>query len=75
MTALGWIMASIAFVGVWLNVRGDRRCFLLWAVTNAGNAIYAASKGAYPLAVLFAAYWLLAIWGLWRWRTRPLKFR
>ena len=35
-----WSLAILSLVGVILNVHHDRRCFYIWAVTNAGNILH-----------------------------------
>jgi len=70
MTFLSWVFAMIALFGVILNVHKYRLCFWLWIVSNAGNAVYAASREAWSLACLFTIYFALAIWGVVKWREK-----
>ena len=70
MTLISWLFALIALIGVVLNIQKLRYCFYLWIVSNAGNAIYAASKEAWSLAALFIVYFALSIWGVIKWRNQ-----
>ena len=62
-----WIVTGASLIGTVLNIKRKRICFLIWFFTNAIWAIYDLSIGAYPQSVLFAIYWLLAVWGLLEW--------
>lgn len=63
-----WIIAIAALVGVWLNIKKDRRSFMIWACTNGYWAIYDGYYGLYAQASLFAVYFVLAIVGLFKWK-------
>lgn len=65
---LTWICTSFSLLGVILNIKKKRSCFYIWTVTNgiwAGVDFY---KGIYAQALLFAIYFLLALWGIYEWR-------
>ncbi len=68
-----WIFTIISLVGVWLNIRKDRRCFYLWSCTNFAWAVVDFRAGLYAQAALFAIYFCLSIWGLWEWRQKHLS--
>jgi nicotinamide riboside transporter PnuC len=65
-----WILVVVALVGTVLNVRGDRRGFLFWLVSNLGLAVMNALAGSWAQAALFAVYFGLAAWGWWVWKGR-----
>ena len=69
MEIIAWIMAAASITGVVLNIKKDRRCFLIWAVTNGGWCLYDFSIGAIAQAALFLVYFCLAIWGIYSWKT------
>lgn len=75
MTTLSWLFAGIALIGVILNIYKLRSCFWVWIVSNAGNAVYAATREAWSLAVLFSIYFVLAIWGVVKWRRRRESYQ
>jgi len=65
-----WIITVLSIIGVVLNIRKRKECFYLWTFTNAAWAIYDLSMGAYAQAALFAVYFILAIWGIFEWKTK-----
>ena len=72
MSALYWITALVALVGVWLNIHGRRVCFPLWAVTNPTWAVVDYIHGIHAQAAIQAVYFVLSIYGLWKWsREHP----
>ena len=62
-----WPITVLSLVGVVLNIYKRKECFVVWAITNAAWCIYDLSIGAYAQSVLFAVYFLLALWGLTKW--------
>lgn len=62
-----WILTGLSIAGVVLNVRHDRRGFLLWMITNAAWAVVDFSHGLYAQAFLFVVYFFLALWGWLAW--------
>jgi hypothetical protein len=64
---MSWIVSAIALIGVWLNIRKDNRCFILWAFTNGYWCIYDYTLGAIAQSALFLVYFILALYGLWVW--------
>jgi len=68
---LYWTITGVALVGVLLNIEHDRRCFIIWFFTNAIFAIRTFILGAYDMALLFSIYWVLAIVGIYKWKTNP----
>jgi nicotinamide riboside transporter PnuC len=65
---LYWLTSLAALLGVVLNIRQNRLCFPIWAVTNSVWAVADWTHGLYPQAVLMAVYAGLAIYGAWAWR-------
>lgn len=66
-----WLLVIGSLIGVVMNIKHDRRCFYIWAVTNATWAAVDFSHGLYSQAFLQAVYFALAIWGLIEWRPKP----
>ncbi len=62
-----WLLVAGSLVGVVLNIKHDKRCFWIWAITNATWAVVDFQAGIYSQAFLQAVYFLLAIWGLIEW--------
>ena len=63
-----WIVSALALTGVVLNIYKSKYGFVVWVFTNAFWAIYDYHIGATAQAALFFVYFLLALWGLWKWR-------
>jgi len=68
-----WLLTILSLIGVVLNIHKRKECFYLWALTNSGWAIYDFVIGATAQGVLFTIYFLLAIYGIIKWNTPPLK--
>lgn len=66
-----WVVTGIALIGVILNIEHDQRCFWIWSFTNAAFALRTYLLGAYEMTFLFCIYWVLAIIGIYRWKTNP----
>ena len=63
-----WSVALLSLVGVVLNIRRHRACFLCWLVTNASWSIVDAIHGIYPQALLQLVYVGLSAWGWTKWK-------
>uniref|UniRef100_A0A6M3J5P4 Putative nicotinamide mononucleotide transporter n=1 Tax=viral metagenome TaxID=1070528 RepID=A0A6M3J5P4_9ZZZZ len=62
-------LSILALIGVVLNIYKKRLCFFIWAITNAGWTIIDFQKEIYAQSALFFVYFLLALWGIYKWRT------
>ena len=65
-----WLLTAISLLGVILNIRKDRRAFYCWSFTNLSWAVIDYRAGLPEQAVLFAVYFLLALWGLYAWSCK-----
>jgi len=63
-----WVITVLSIIGVILNVYKKQSCFIIWAFTNFCWMCLDFYKGIYAQAVLFLIYFLLAIWGIYKWR-------
>jgi len=75
MNYLTWLITIISLIGVWLNIKKNKLCFKIWAVTNFSWASYnyyvaynTDKKGMYAQAVLFTTYFILALYGMYSWK-------
>ena len=66
-----WLITAMSLVGVVLNIYKRQECFMIWIVTNAAWSAYDLAIGAHEQALLFAVYFVLAAWGLIKWRKQP----
>jgi len=57
-----------SLVGVVANIYQKQYCFIIWAFTNFTWMIVDWRAGLPEQSALFAIYFLLAIWGLYKWR-------
>jgi hypothetical protein len=64
-----WLLTVLSLIGVVLNIKKKRSCFVIWAFTNASWAVIDYQAGLHAQAALFAVYFCLAIWGLVEWRV------
>lgn len=63
----GWIATVGAIVGVILNNRRLRACFLIWIGTNAVSAAIHVAVGVWALTARDLAFLALAVEGYHRW--------
>lgn len=57
----------LSLIGVVLNIKKRKECFLVWGFTNFVWMVYDFRIGAKEQAFLFFVYFLLAIYGLVEW--------
>jgi nicotinamide riboside transporter PnuC len=62
------ILTIASLIGVVLNIKRRRECFIVWACTNFNWALIDYHQGIYAQSVLFFIYFLLSLYGLWEWR-------
>tara|TARA_Y100000310_G_scaffold247602_1_gene253221 strand:- start:11231 stop:11443 length:213 start_codon:yes stop_codon:yes gene_type:complete len=65
-----WVITALSILGVVLNIKKKRICFLIWAGTNMAWMIIDYKEGIYAQSALMGVYFLLALWGLWEWRRK-----
>jgi len=70
---LMWAVTALAIVGVILNIKKRRACFIIWTFTNGAWCLYDYSIGATAQSALFAVYFVLALWGIYEWRKKGAK--
>lgn len=64
---IGCILVALSIAGVVLNIYKKKICFIIWAITNFSWMLVDIYKEIYTQAFLFAVYFLLAIFGLYKW--------
>ena len=67
---LMWLVTMISICGVILNIKRRKECFVVWLFTNGIFCLYDFSIKAYAQSFLFFIYVLLAIYGIFEWRTK-----
>lgn len=65
---MNWIITIIAITGVVLNARCKWYGFLFWLISNAWWCWHNYVIGEHAQSVLFGAFWLLSLYGIYRWR-------
>lgn len=65
-----WILVVASLIGVVLNIKKNKFCFVIWLFTNFAWAIIDFYKNIPAQGVLFLIYAGLAIWGLVEWRRK-----
>ena len=63
-----WIVTGIALIGVILNIQRKWYCFLFWLISNAYWCGHNYLIREHAQAVLFAAFWFLSLYGMYRWK-------
>ena len=63
-----YLITIASIIGTVANIYKKKWCFILWLFTNALWCAVDAYKGLYSQAILFAVYFVLAVWGLVKWR-------
>ena len=70
MEVIYWTTSALALVGVLLNIKKNRYCFMIWAVTNAVWALVDFEKAIYAQSALQFVYLYLSVYGFICW-TAP----
>lgn len=68
MAGLTWLLTVLSLLGVILNIKKKRICFVIWAFTNLVWAIVDFMEGIPAQGILFIGYFLLSLWGIYEWR-------
>lgn len=74
-SAIGWLATVASLIGVILNIRHDRRCFIVWGITNAIWVVVDASSGVWSQATLQAVYCVLSVYGFMKWKIKDCESR
>jgi len=64
-----WLITILSIIGVVLNIHKRKECFYIWAVTNFAWMVIDFYKEIYSQSALFAVYFLLAVYGIIKWRS------
>ncbi len=67
-TVFTWQLTVCSLIGVIANIYKRRWCFYIWAYTNLAWAIIDFHYEIYAQAALQATYFILAVWGLLKWK-------
>lgn len=67
---LFWGVTFFSIIGVILNIKKKRLCFLIWIVTNTVWMVIDFYSGLYQQAFLYLIYLGLAIHGFIAWRIK-----
>ncbi|MBU0479088.1 nicotinamide mononucleotide transporter family protein [bacterium] len=73
MWIITWSMTLLSIIGVILNIKKKRICFVLWSITNVSWCIYDFTIQAYAQSFLFLVYLGLSIWGIFEWKKERIK--
>ncbi len=68
-----WVIAALSLIGVILNIRKDKRCFIFFTVGNAGWIVIDLMIGLYAQVLLFFVLTLLSIYGYIAWKREETK--
>jgi len=68
MQILIWLLTVISLIGVVLNIHHRKECFYLWILTNGAWAWHNLIIKEYQQSFLFLIYFMLAIYGVIKWK-------
>jgi len=68
-----WLLTVFSIVGVVLNINHRREGFAVWMLTNASWAVIDFMHGLPAQGCLFLVYFVLAVWGYFKWGKRDTK--
>ena len=63
-----WVIVVAGLFATFANAQKKRWCFLVWMPCNAAWVVYDIYKTAYPQAAQMACYFLIAVYGWFKWR-------
>ena len=69
---MDWIIAIMSLTGVVLNIYKRKECFIIWGFTNFAWFLWDLYIESYAQSFLFFIYFILAIFGLYKW-SKELK--
>jgi nicotinamide riboside transporter PnuC len=64
------IITILSLIGVILNIKKNKICFIVWSFTNLSWFIIDLYKQIYMQAFLFLVYFILALYGIYEWSKR-----
>lgn len=70
--ATTWILFAISFIGVVLNIKKRKECFIVWGIGNTGWILVDFQQGLPAQAAMFAVYLATCAWGWHEWR-KPVE--
>lgn len=68
--AVGLAVLVLSVAGVWFNNQMDRRCFVLWMISNGLSLALHAGCGMWAMVARDAIFLVLSVDGMRRWRKR-----
>lgn len=63
-----YLLTILSIIGVILNIKKKKVCFVIWTFTNFSWSIIDFKAGLPSQGILFLVYCGLAIWGIIEWR-------
>ncbi|MGE4297436.1 MAG: nicotinamide mononucleotide transporter [Desulfovibrionaceae bacterium] len=70
-SVLTWVLTAMSLTGIVLNIKKNRKCFLIWIVANMGWIVVNLRHGIQAQALLFVVYTGMSIWGFVEWGRHP----
>lgn len=61
------LVTIFSIIGTYLNIKKNKICFYIWAVTNSAWCVYDFSIGAWEQGIVFAVYTCLSVYGIFQW--------
>lgn len=72
-SVIGWTATAVALLGVWMNNRRRRACFVFWLISNAMTFGIHTCAGMWSMVARDGAFFVMAVHGWLLWRNREDK--
>jgi len=64
---MAWAVTGLSLIGVVLNIKKKRLCFIVWTITNLAWCVIDFRSGLPEQGWLFVGYTVLSVWGWFKW--------
>jgi len=62
-----WMLTGLSLIGIWLNIKKKRFCFVVWTISNTVWCVIDFKVGLPEQGWLFVVYTGLSIYGWFAW--------
>lgn len=70
-----WLLTSLSLAGTWYNIQKKIAGWLIWSCANIGWVASFASKKMWAESTLFFIYFILSVYGFFRWRRQESQMK
>lgn len=69
---ISWLFTVLSLVGNIFVIKKNKWGQVIWAISNVGWIWYNFSIKEYAAVVLFTAYFILCLWGIYEWSKKEI---